>query len=286
MYYKLTSFYQNHRLYTNSRDDSQLRSLTAAGNAEDCDPLFSADGRYFAPCGLIANSLFNDTVLLYNRGSPVVLDGSGIAWKSDLEVKFQNPSTPTDDLCDADAFSNETSQRPLYWPVPACKLGETVTDAATICGQPGHNDATCEYNPWSTYFGSSGTGYTNEDFVVWMRTAVLPTFKKLWRRKPGGLPDGTYTAHIDYNFPVAGFGGTKALVFGTTTAMGGKSSFLPTLYLVMGILMLIAGAVFVGMWKSAFYGIRVLSGSDSLITARSRHAVNVAYAAPPTGSDA
>ena len=30
--------------------------------------------------------------------------------------------------------------------------------------------------------GSSGVGFKNEDFIVWMRTAAFPTFRKLYRK--------------------------------------------------------------------------------------------------------
>lgn len=52
-------FNQNHRAYIKSRWDAQLRSVTAKGNVE-CDPLNTdANGKTYAPCGLVANSLFN-----------------------------------------------------------------------------------------------------------------------------------------------------------------------------------------------------------------------------------
>jgi len=33
---------------------------------------------------------------------------------------------------------------------------------------------------------------TNEHFMVWMRTAALPTFRKLWGRITTDLKAGTY----------------------------------------------------------------------------------------------
>jgi hypothetical protein len=32
----------------------------------------------------------------------------------------------------------------------------------------------------------------NEHFIVWMRTAGLPNFRKLWGRIPNGLEAGSY----------------------------------------------------------------------------------------------
>jgi len=58
IYYAFENYYQNHRRYVKSRSDAQLRSAQLMGN-DECDPLEKKDGKYYAPCGLIANSLFN-----------------------------------------------------------------------------------------------------------------------------------------------------------------------------------------------------------------------------------
>jgi len=258
LYYGLTKYYQNQRRYANSRDDLQLRSLTTEVD-NDCDPLATSGGRNYAPCGLIANSLFNDTIQIFDAaGAQVQLLGDAIAWKSDLDVKFANPEVPEGGtLCDADAFSNETSQRPPNWWIPACQLGAGNSSQMCTFADQNQPNSGCSYNPWSSYFGSSGVGYQNEDFIVWMRTAILPTFRKLWRRIPGGLPDGTYVARIGYNYPVKAFDGTKTFQLGTTTGLGGKSTFLPSTFLAFGLIMCVVGGVFVVMWKSSYYGIRV-----------------------------
>jgi len=51
----------------------------------------------------------------------------------------------------------------------------------------------------------SNSGYENEDLIVWMRTAALPTFRKLYRRVShvdatfrDGLPAGNYTLNVGY----------------------------------------------------------------------------------------
>ena len=52
---------------------------------------------------------------------------------------------------------------------------------------------------------SDNNGFENEDFIVWMRTAALPSFRKLYRKVNHtglfveGLPAGNYTLNVDYS---------------------------------------------------------------------------------------
>jgi len=52
----------------------------------------------------------------------------------------------------------------------------------------------------------ANNGFENEDLIVWMRTAALPDFRKLYRRVDHtvngfkiGLPKGNYTLNVDYS---------------------------------------------------------------------------------------
>ena len=104
--------------------------------------------------------------------------------------------------------------QPPNWPVKACDLGENAT--YTECTAFG-SDAECTYNPWSAKYGSSGFGYENEDLIVWMRTAALPNFRKLYRKIRGNIENEKYMFTIGYNFPVASFSGKKKVVLLTLT---------------------------------------------------------------------
>lgn len=52
---------------------------------------------------------------------------------------------------------------------------------------------------------SDNNGFINEDLIVWMRTAALPTFRKLYRiihKKPNmapTLPSGKYVLNVTYS---------------------------------------------------------------------------------------
>ncbi|XP_040606567.1 cell cycle control protein 50C isoform X2 [Mesocricetus auratus] len=218
MYYKLYGFHQNLYRYVLSRSNSQLLGKDI-WDVKDCSPFqMSHNNTPIIPCGAIANSIFNDTITLsYNLNSSIHIKvpmlKSGLAWLTDKYVKFQNPRTS--DL--ASVFAG--SAKPLHWTKPIYELD---TD------DPGNN------------------GFVNEDFIVWMRTAAFPTFKKLYRRLKRvdyfaeGLPAGNYNFHISYNFPVTMFHGEKSVVLSTLTWIGGGGIFLGLTYTVTGALTLLA----------------------------------------------
>lgn len=175
LYYGISNYYQNHRRYVKSRDDNQLLGKIKTSVSDDCAPFNkNANGTVYAPCGAIANSLFNDTYdLTYNGETNAVTESvtlirTGIAWSTDKKVKFRNPN-------DLSKF-NETVPPP-NWHV---RVENLDTD-------------------------SGNTGFINEDLIVWMRTAALPNFRKLHRiidhsgSFSDGLPSGFYTVKVNYS---------------------------------------------------------------------------------------
>jgi len=86
--------------------------------------------------------------------------------------------------------------------------------------------------------------FEDEDFIVWMRVAGLPNFKKLYRIIDQDLDPGTYIVKIKNNFPVSQFDGKKFFILSTTTWMGGKNPFLGIAYIIVGSICFLQGVCF------------------------------------------
>ena len=107
------------------------------------------------PCGSIANSFFNDVFTVSN----FELNEHDISWKYDRE-KYKNPSQ-----------YDETKYKYLYQTYEGIIPKEASDD------------------PKSASF--YGGGVENEHFIVWMRAAALPRFRKLYGRIEEDIPAGS-----------------------------------------------------------------------------------------------
>lgn len=78
------------------------------------------------------------------------------------------------------------------------------------------------------------TSVEDEAFISWMRTAGLPSFKKLYARIKQDMPAGDYTIVINNNYDNASFDGTKSLFMSNTGTFGGRNIFLEVGYYLFG----------------------------------------------------
>ncbi|KAJ7093117.1 cell cycle control protein [Mycena epipterygia] len=207
LYYKLTNFFQNHRRYVKSLNSDQLKGKGVSNTtleSGDCKPLATLNGKAIYPCGLIANSIFNDTF---------------------TNLTLQNPGS-------SDVATYEFSATGIAWPGEAKKYS---SDPVASGAYPSYDDIVPPPN-WQLRFPSYNSSNfpnlkTDERFQNWMRTAGLPTFTKLYgRNDKDTMKAGTYQIIIGLNYPVLPYKGTKSVVISTVSWIGGKNSFLGWAY--------------------------------------------------------
>lgn len=190
------------------------------------------NGRFYR---FVSISLVLDTFkLMTSEGDEVPLTIEGVVWEVDRDVKFKNPKG-AGDLCE----KFQGTYQPPNWKKRPCELDKENPD---------------------------NNGFQNVDFIVWMRTAALPSFKKLYRlldrnkapKFKDGLPAGKYKLMIEncksfsdigyslffLDYPVDKFSGKKSFIISTTAWTGGRNIFLGVAYIVIGSICIVLGVAF------------------------------------------
>ncbi|KAF9913817.1 hypothetical protein BX616_009525 [Lobosporangium transversale] len=222
VFYRLTNFHQNHRQWIKSMDMRQLageRRSVEELKAGGCDRLAVVEENNVTypiyPCGLMANSMFNDSF--------------GLAFKP----------------FDATTNDNKTYlliDKGIAWDGDASKYAKYSYELSEIRPPPNWRNYPNGYSEASPPINVA----EDEHFQVWMRTSGLPNFRKIYaKNEQDDLPVGTYTIDIDMNYNVTSFTGTKSIVISTVSFMGGRNPFLGIAYVVVGVLCVVLGFLFV-----------------------------------------
>eukprot|EP00536_Pseudo-nitzschia_multiseries_P008386 jgi/Psemu1/319374/estExt_fgenesh1_pm.C_2110011 len=250
VYYELTNFHQNYRKYTTSRDDYQLTGKVGDQSPVDeanCDPINKLGNTQINPCGLIANTFFNDKFTLNegavdDLGNALTMREDGIAWQSDLEHRFKMPDGYQHELCPEGQCDSSCCQN----------LGFSCTEPAIhprdgLCYAYDYPEADTTQYLYQTYPSiiSPLEHVRNEHFVVWMRVAATPNFKKLYGYFEQTIPAGTMLEfNVNMNYVVESFEGTKALTLTTNSMWGTKNPNIGITVYAIGYFCLTCGLFF------------------------------------------
>ena len=209
IYYQLNGFYQNHRRYVKSKSDEQLNGK-----------VFSVEEmRNSQDCDpAVTNAEMNKTK---SCDPSVNLDPKEIAIPCGLIAKSYFNDKFTNWKINGESFSPD--EKDIAWKA----------------------DKELKYK--NIDLKKQWIDMTDEHFIVWMRPAGLPNFRKLWGRiKDRDLEENSKVeVTIENNFDVSAFNGKKFLILSTVNAFGGKNSFLGISYIVLGGISIILAVVFI-----------------------------------------
>ena len=212
IYYQLNGFYQNHRRYVKSKSDVQLNGKTMTleemRKSQDCDPVITNEEMGFT------------------KGAKSI---------TGTELNMKELAVPCGLI--AKSFFNDVFKD---WKVDGENITVNEKDIAWSA------DKELKYKNTDD-LSKQWIDITDEHFIVWMRPAGLPNFRKLWGRiEDVDLKKGQIvTLTIENNFDVTKFDGKKFLILSTVNVFGGKNTFLGISYIVLGAICIVLAIVFI-----------------------------------------
>jgi len=212
VYYQLNGFYQNHRRYVKSKSDVQLNGKTMTleemKKSQECDPVVTNEEMGF-PEG--TKSLTGIPLNMKDLAVPC-----GLIAKSYFNDEF------------------------IDWKVDGENITVNEKDIAWSA------DKELKYKNTDD-LSKQWINITDEHFIVWMRPAGLPNFRKLWGRiEDIDLKRGqTVTLTVINRYDVNKFDGRKYIVLSTVNIFGGKNTFLGVSYIVLGAICIVLAVVFI-----------------------------------------
>ena len=213
VYYRLKNFYQNHRRYIKSKSIKQLKGnfLTENDIKDDCDPITKNKDLW------LGVTSFSD--------SSKELDQEAVAHPCGLIAK---------------SFFNDTYK--IYKKDGNEEIIISPDNIAWSVDKDKYKNSENTSAQWRNV--------EDERFMVWMRPAAMPDFRKPWGRIDKEIKKGEYYVEITNNYPVKSFKGEKYFILSTVNGLGGKNYFLAILYFIIGGISIISGIAFWFGYKS------------------------------------
>jgi hypothetical protein len=246
VFYEIHGYHQHHRRFVSSMDRTQFTDEWKPNMLPlNCLPMETIESarcdvgaclpetrntRELFPCGIVANTMFNDIFWLHDgvlpngdRLGPADLSARGAA--RTYSTPYKNPSWPIDDEY-LPVWQNPNFSR-IIPPVQGDRRPFLTADYT--------NSTAWVHDPLDPDLGA-GVGLENEHWRVWVETAAMQPFRKAYGfilRED--LPAGTTLVFaVQSNFYVRSFAGTKALVISELSWFGSPNVVLGGVFLAVG----------------------------------------------------
>ncbi|KAJ6253949.1 cell cycle control protein [Anaeramoeba flamelloides] len=85
---------------------------------------------------------------------------------------------------------------------------------------------------------------SNQHFIVWMRTAAFPTFRKLYSKTDSDLKKGTKQIQINNQYPSSQYDGEKRIIITNKCYYGGNNKFLAVAYGIVAAFLFVIAIIF------------------------------------------
>ena len=208
IYYQLNGFYQNHRRYVKSKSDEQLH------------------GKEFTLEEMKNSQDCDPAITNEDMGQSKSITGKKLE-EGELAVPCG--------LIAKSYFNDNFTE----WKIDGSPITPNEKDIAWKA------DKELKYKN-TNHPEKQWIDMTDEHFIVWMRPAGLPNFRKLWGRIEQDIEaNSKVEVTIVDKFDVSTFNGKKFLILSTVNAFGGKNSFLGISYIVLGGISIILAVVFI-----------------------------------------
>ena len=205
IYYELDNFYQNHRRYVKSRNNDQLKGKKVSDKTLKDD------------CDpVVTNSEMGKTknILQGTLNPDEIAVPCGLIAKSYFNDNFS--------LYDSNGNIIKINQNNI----------------AFKADKENHFKNSQDPNKhW--------INMTDEHFIVWMRPAAFPNFRKLWGRINQDLKEGeVFTLNVENNYDVSGFNGKKYFILSEINKLGQNNILMGGCYIIVGGSSIILALIF------------------------------------------